>query len=379
VYLEKYVTSLRHIEAQLLRDTHRNTRVLGLRDCSVQRNKQKVFEESDSTLLTPDLREQVIGYTAALAEEVDYVGAGTVEFIFDLQSRAVYFMEMNTRLQVEHPVTEWVSGVDIVAQQFRIASGQSIANLEIRQDGYAIEARVTAERVQQTSARELLFQPHPGEVRACEFPEESGVEVIAAVAPGKFVSPYYDSLIAQVIVHAPDRDSAIVKLRDYLDRVHITGICTNIPLLRRILADDTFRRGDYDTDYLPRFLQRTDAEALIRDIEHSAGEMSSGIDADAIRIDGSDELKVLAPAAAIFYATPAPTEPEYVAVGDRISARHTLGQLEAMKIFTPLKLADFNSEFELYDPNREYEVTRINMSSGQQVNAGDLLFVVKPV
>jgi acetyl/propionyl-CoA carboxylase alpha subunit len=123
VYLEKYVTSIRHIEAQLLRDNHGNTRVLGIRDCSVQRNKQKVFEESDSTMLTAPLREQVMRHTAALAEEVGYVGAGTVEFIFDLDEQCVYFMEMNTRLQVEHPVTEWVSGIDIVAQQFASRPG----------------------------------------------------------------------------------------------------------------------------------------------------------------------------------------------------------------------------------------------------------------
>ncbi len=379
VYLEKYITSLRHIEAQLLRDTHGNTRVLGLRDCSVQRNKQKVFEESDSTLLTDPLRDQVMKYTAELAEEVDYVGAGTVEFIFDLANQAVYFMEMNTRLQVEHPVTEWVSGVDIVTQQFRIASGESIANLEIGRNGYAIEARVNAERVQQSASGELLFRPHPGQIGECDFPQEAGVEVISAAAPGKFVSPYYDSMVAQVIVHAADRASAISKLRDYLDRVRITGICTNIPLLRRVLADQTFKGGDYDTDYLPRFLARTDVDGLIRDIEGSAGEMSGAIDANAIHIDGSDELKVLAPAAAIFYTAPSPAEPDYVAVGDRISVRHTLGQLEAMKIFTPLKLADFNGEFQLYDEERDYEITRINMSSGQQVNAGDLLFVVKPV
>jgi acetyl/propionyl-CoA carboxylase alpha subunit len=379
VYLEKYVTSLRHIEAQLLRDTHGNARVLGLRDCSVQRNKQKVFEESDSTMLTDELREQVMKHTAALADAVAYVGAGTVEFIFDLNANAIYFMEMNTRLQVEHPVTEWVSGVDIVAQQFRIASGESIADLTIARNGYAIEARVNAERVQLSSGGELLFRPHPGQIIDCEFPEEPGVEVIAAAAPGKFVSPYYDSMVAQVIVHAADRSSAIAKLRDYLDRVKITGICTNIPLLRRVLGDDVFRKGVYDTDYLPNFLKRIDSERLIRDIESAAGEMSGAIDIDSIRIDGSDELKVLAPAAAIFYTTPTPAEPEYVALGDRISVRHTIGQLEAMKIFTPLKLTDFNSEHQLYDEDGEYIVTRINMASGQQVNAGDLLFVVKPV
>ena len=379
VYLEKYVTSLRHIEAQLLRDTHGNTRVLGLRDCSVQRNKQKVFEESDSTMLTDELRAQVMKHTAALAEAVSYVGAGTVEFIYDLDAGAIYFMEMNTRLQVEHPVTEWVSGVDIVGQQFRIASGESIGDLPIGNNGYSIEARVNAERVQLAASGELLFRPHPGQIIDCEFPEEPGVEIIAAAAAGKFVSPYYDSMVAQVIVHAADRPSAMAKLGEYLDRVRITGICTNIPLLRRILVDEVFQKGVYDTDYLPEFLKRIDSDSLIRDIESSAGEVSGAIDVNAIRIDGSDELKVLAPAAAIFYTTPTPTEPEYVAVGDRVSVRHTIGQLEAMKIFTPLKLADFNTEHELYDESREYVVTRINMATGQQVNAGDLLFVVKPV
>ncbi|MBX3706458.1 MAG: ATP-grasp domain-containing protein [Pseudomonadales bacterium] len=379
VYLEKYVTSLRHIEVQLLRDSHGHSKVLGIRDCSVQRDKQKVLEESESTMLPEHLRQAVLDFTAAIADEVDYMGAGTVEFIFDLKANAVYFMEMNTRLQVEHPVTEWTSGIDIVTQQFRIASGESIAHLEPGQNGYALEARVTAERVQMGSNGRLQFRPHPGQIVDCHFPEEAGVEIIAAAAPGKFVSPYYDSMIAQVIVHAADRASGIAKMLEYLGRVRVTGICTNIPLLTRILSDSVFRDGVYDTNYLPEFLARTDAQALIRDIEAAAGEMSGGIDRDAIRIDGSNELKVLAPATAIFYTTPTPTEPDYVAVGDRISVRHTLCQLEAMKIFTPLKLADFNTEFELYESEREYEVTRINMATGQQVNVGDLLFVVRPV
>jgi acetyl/propionyl-CoA carboxylase alpha subunit len=379
VYLEKYVTSLRHIEVQLLRDAHGNTRVLGIRDCSVQRDKQKVLEESESTMLPERLKVSVLGFTSAIADEVDYMGAGTVEFIYDLANDAVYFMEMNTRLQVEHPVTEWTSGVDIVTQQFRIAAGESIAAIEPKQNGYAIEARITAERVQVGANGLLQFRPHPGRILDCDFPEEAEVEIIAAAAPGKEISPYYDSMIAQIIVHAADRPSGLAKLRDYLSRVKVTGISTNIPLLTRILADDVFHKGVYDTNYLPQFLGRIDGAALIRDIEAAAGEMSGGIDVDTIKIDGSNELKVLAPATAIFYTTPTPTEPDYVSVGDRISVRDTLCQLEAMKIFTPLKLADFNTEFSLYDENRQYEVTRINMASGQQVNAGDLLFVVRPV
>ena len=379
VYLEKYVTSLRHIEAQLLRDTHGHTHVLGIRDCSVQRDKQKVIEESASTTLPEHLLQEVLRSTADIANEVGYVGAGTVEFIYDLAADAVYFMEMNTRLQVEHPVTEWVSGVDIVAQQFRIAAGESIADLAVRNNGYAMEARINAERISKQGDGGLAFRPHPGNIEECHFPQEEGVEIIAAVGPGKFISPYYDSMVAQIIVHAESRDAAAAKLADYLGRVKLTGICTNIPLLRKILADEVFLAGVYDTNYLPELLQRTDIDGLIEAIELGSGAAGSGIDLDSLRIEASDELKVLAPATAIFYSTPSPSEPEYVSVGDEIALDHTLCQLEAMKIFSPLCLADFNADGDLYDPSKRYQVTRINMSNGQQVNVGDLLFVVKPV
>ena len=185
VYLEKYVTSLRHIEAQLLRDVHGNSKVLGLRDCSVQRDKQKILEESDSTMLPPELRQAVLQYTAQIADEIGYVGAGTVEFIFDLKSNAVYFMEMNTRLQVEHPVTELVSGVDIVGEQFRIASGESIAKLEIGKRGYALEARINAERIVIGAGGKLQFRPDPGQIQQCELPQEDGIEIITTAGPGQ--------------------------------------------------------------------------------------------------------------------------------------------------------------------------------------------------
>ena len=379
VYLEKYVTSLRHIEAQLLRDTHGNTHVLGIRDCSVQRDKQKVIEESASTTLPEELLQQVIRSTADIANEVGYVGAGTVEFIYDLAANAVYFMEMNTRLQVEHPVTEWVSGIDIVAQQFRIAAGESIADLTVQNNGYAMEARINAERILKQGDGSVAFRPHPGEVETCHFPEEEGVEIIAAVGPGKFISPYYDSMVAQIIVHAESREAAAAKLADYLGRIELSGICTNIPLLRKILVDEVFLAGVYDTNYLPELLQRLDIDQLIEAIEQGSGAANAGIDLDSLRIEASDELKVLAPATAIFYSTPSPSEPEYVSVGDEIAVDHTLCQLEAMKIFSPLSLADFNTDGDLYDPSKRYQVTRINMSNGQQVNVGDLLFVVKPV
>ena len=380
VYLERFVTSLRHIEVQILRDRHGNTQVLGLRDCSVQRDKQKVIEESGSTMLPDELDADVRRHAAALADAVDYVGAGTVEFIYDLDASAVYFMEMNTRLQVEHPVTEWVSGVDIVGEQLRIAAGESIETLAFGEDGYAIEARVNAERLIESAAG-LSFQPSPGDIRECAFPDEDGIDVIAAAATGKAVSPYYDSMIAQIIARGPDRAATAAKLADYLDRVVIRGISTNVALVKRILGDEVFLRGDYDTGYLPEFLTRLDAAELIAEIAEAAGDDDAGIGLDAIAIEDSDELKVIAPSTGIFYGNPSPTEPPYVSVGDRVGVDTTLCQLEAFKIFTPVRLADFNAPGQppLYDADREFEVRRVNVPSGQQVNGGDLLFVVRPV
>ena len=380
VYLERFVKSLRHIEVQVLRDHRGATKVLGLRDCSVQRDKQKVIEESDSTALSAELENDVRQHAETLAEAVDYVGAGTVEFIYDLDADAVYFMEMNTRLQVEHPVTECVTGVDIVAEQLRIAGGDSIADLAIGDNGHAIEARVNAERLVEDAAGEVVFQPSPGEIRACEFPAEDDIDVITAVAEGKSVSPYYDSMVAQVIAFAPSREEAAAKLANYLDRVRIRGISTNIALVKRVLRDTVFLNGDYDTGYLPAFLNRLDRAALIAEIADQAGEADALIGSQSIVIEDSDELKVLAPSTGIFYSTPSPTEPPFVRVGDVVDASATLCQIEAFKIFTPLRLVDFNAPGRkpLYDPASRYRVTRVNANSGYQVNTGDLLFVVRP-
>jgi biotin carboxyl carrier protein len=186
-------------------------------------------------------------------------------------------------------------------------------------------------------------------------------------------------MIGRVIAHADDRARAIENLLAYLEHVQVTGISTNIPLLKRVLADGTFRSGVYDTDYLPNFLKRIDAKGLIDDMHEAAGVTGRSIDRDTINIEGSEELKVLSPSTSIFYIAPSPTEPEFVAVGDTIEVDKTLCQLEAMKIFTPLALKDFNNgEDELYPSSQQYKVTRINIESGQQVNVGDLLFVVKP-
>ena len=380
IYLERYVESLRHIEVQVLRDRGGHTQVLGLRDCSVQRDKQKVVEESASTALPAELARAARDHARTLADAVAYVGAGTVEFIYDLAAGEVYFMEMNTRLQVEHPVTERVTGVDIVAEQLRVAGGASVAELQFQENGHAIEARVNAERLAPGGDGALSFQPCPGQVRECEFPSEPGIEVVSAIAAGKVVSPYYDSMVAQVIAHDADRESAAAKLADYLDRVRIRGIATNIALVKRVLRDEVFLRGDYDTGYLPEFLGRVDQDALVAEIAAAAGDDEDAIGRQSIVIEDSDELRVLAPSTGIFYITPSPTEPPFARAGDVVETGDSLCQLEAFKIFTPLRLQDFNtpSETPLYDPAKRFEIVRINVAGGQQVNAGDLLFVVRP-
>ena len=378
LYLEKYVTSLRHIEVQVLRDSQGNTKVLGLRDCSVQRNNQKVFEESASTMLPEALKQQTLDYTHALANAVDYTGAGTVEFIFDLDANAVYFMEMNTRLQVEHPVTEATSGIDIVKAQYDIASGRSIEDMEPQSIGYAMEVRVTAEKAKQGSDDVITLVPSPGLVTEWHLPERDDVELIAMVDKDKEVSPYYDSLIAQVIMRGENREDVIEKLYDYLDQCVIKGISTNIPLLKRILKDDTFRNGVYDTTYLPKFMAQQDADALIAEMEAEAG--GAVLDADALKVEATDELKVIAQSAGIFYTKPSPNDPDFVKEGTEVSVNDTLCLMEAMKMFSQVSLDTFNRRDNvLYDPERRYKVKRVMNANGSQVSTGDLLFVVSPV
>ena len=379
LYIEKFVTSMRHIEAQVLRDTHGNTHVIGIRDCSVQRNNQKLMEESGSTMLSAEMTAQVLENARKIADAVDYVGAGTVEFIYDVPSDAVYFMEMNTRLQVEHPVTEMTTGVDIVKQQFEIASGGSIEGLEYKEKGYALEVRVNAEKAVINAEGEVSFSPTPGEITRCEFPEEDYVSLISMAAEGKVVPPFYDSLVCQIICYGKDRRDAVEKMHSYLDRVVIHGISTNISLVKRILKDSEFIEGQYDTGYLPKFLDRIDANELITEIEEASGTAGAGIDLEMLKIEGSDELKVLSPSTSVFYLTPSPSEPEFVQVGDEVTTGDTLCQLEAMKVFTPLNLNTFASDSgEVYSSQTKYEITRINVASGQQVNEGDLLFVIRP-
>ena len=377
LYLEKFVESMRHIEIQILRDGHGNTQILGLRDCTVQRNNQKVLEESGSTMLTAALKKKAYASARKLADAVDYIGAGTVEFIYDLTDKTIYFMEMNTRLQVEHPVTEWTSGVQIVEQQFNIAEGGSIKDIEIKDDGFSIEARVTAEKAKLNDQGEFDFIPTPGLVTECKFPERDDLEIISAVSEGKTISPFYDSMIAQLIVHGKDRNDAIAKLLEVLAETSIKGVCTNIPLLKRILVDETFVKGKYDTSYLPNFLKSLDSEELVTEMAYT-GVDSANTSIDSLRIEGTDELKVLAPMTGIYYSTPSPNDDDYVAVGSKVNVSTTICQIEAMKLFSQISLSSVTGAGELFEGDKNYEVVRLNQANGAQVNAGDLLFVVRP-
>lgn len=379
LYLEKYVTSLRHIEVQLLRDKFGNTKVLGIRDCSVQRNNQKVVEESGSTMLPPELKEKVLKYTLDLGNATDYMGAGTVEFIYNLDVNEVYFMEMNTRLQVEHPVTEATSGIDIVSAGFDIAAGRSIEDLVPQDKGYAIEVRVTAEKAALDSNGILQLLPHPGMITEYVMPERDDIEIISIAGEGKEVSPYYDSLIAQIICRGQSREDVINKLHDYLaNEVTIKGIATNIPLLTRILKDGTFNEGVYDTNYLPRLMAELDVPELIAEMEAAAETV--GVDTASLRVGESNELKVMAQGAGIFYTSPAPGEADFVKEGDIVTADQTLALTEAMKMFSQLNLAGYNrKDAVLYPEDKKYRIERILNSNGQQVSQSDLLFVVSPV
>ena len=245
LYLEKLIEIPRHVEVQVLADGQGNVVHLYERECSLQRRRQKLLEESPSPGLDPRTREEMAAAAVRLAEAAEYASAGTVEFLLD-RDQGFYFIEMNTRIQVEHPVTEMITGVDLVKEQLRVAAGEPLAikQGEVSQQGAAIEFRVTAENP------EADFQPSPGEIEGLELPGGPGVRVDTAIYDGYTIPPFYDSLVAKLIVWGRDREEAIARGRRALEEFEIGGIDTTIPFHRRILDDDGFRRGQYHTDYL---------------------------------------------------------------------------------------------------------------------------------
>jgi acetyl-CoA carboxylase biotin carboxylase subunit len=247
VYVERYLEHPRHVEIQVLGDQHHRVVHLGERDCSIQRRHQKLIEESPSPALTAQLRSKMGEAAVALASAIGYVGAGTIEFLLDPDGH-FYFMEMNTRIQVEHPVTEMVTGFDLVKEQIRVAAGEP---LSFPQDlnglrGHAIECRVNAEDPYRN------FQPSPGHITAYHPPGGPGVRVDTHVYAGYTVPPYYDSLLAKVIVHGRDRAEALAKMGQALDSFILEGVTTTIPFLSRVIHHPAFVAGKVDTRFLER-------------------------------------------------------------------------------------------------------------------------------
>lgn len=249
VYMEKFIGRPRHIEFQILADSYGNAIHLGERDCSIQRRHQKLLEEAPSPVLTPELREKMGMAAVMAAKSINYVGAGTVEFLLD-QSGAFYFMEMNTRIQVEHPVTEMITGLDLIAEQIRIAQGEK---LQLTQDqvvfqGHAIECRINAEDPERS------FRPHPGRISGYLPPGGPGVRMDSHVYTDYEIPPYYDSLIGKLIVWGPNRDAAIRRMKRALRECAITGVPTTLGFHQKILETPAFLEGEVYTNFVEQMM-----------------------------------------------------------------------------------------------------------------------------
>ena len=248
VYLEKYLAKPRHIEVQVLGDTQGHAIHLGERDCSLQRRHQKVWEEGPSPALNPEQRESIGGIVAKAMAELGYVGAGTVEFLYE--DGKFFFIEMNTRVQVEHPVTEMITGIDIINEQIKIAAGSplSVAQDDVRILGAAIECRINAEHPR-------TFQPSPGRIAYFHPPGGLGIRVNSAAYQGYVIPPYYDSLVGKLIVHGRTRTEALMRLRRALDEFVVEGVETTLPLFRELVRNADVQNGQYDIHWLEAFLK----------------------------------------------------------------------------------------------------------------------------
>ncbi|MGD0365312.1 MAG: acetyl-CoA carboxylase biotin carboxylase subunit [Bryobacteraceae bacterium] len=249
VYLEKYVRAPRHIEFQVLADESGHVEILGERECSIQRRHQKLLEESPSPVMTPELRASMAAKLKEALGSAGYTNAGTVEFLMD-ETGKLYFMEVNARIQVEHPVTEFVTGIDLVKSQIRIAAGEpldEVISLPVQLRGHAIECRINAENP-------VTFTPSPGRITGFHVPGGIGVRVDTLAHTDCVITPYYDSLVAKLVVYGSDRAEAIHRMLRALDMFVVEGIHTSIPLHQRILADPDFQAGHFDTNFIKRFM-----------------------------------------------------------------------------------------------------------------------------
>jgi acetyl-CoA carboxylase biotin carboxylase subunit len=261
VYIEKFINDPKHIEIQVFGDTHGNVVHLFERECSVQRRHQKIIEESPSPSVPQEVRLRMGEASVRAAKQINYVGAGTIEYIFDNKTKEFFFMEMNTRLQVEHPITEIVTGYDLVKEQISVAAGKELSfkQSEIKQKGHAIEARICAEDP-------VTYKPSPGVIRACRHPQGPFLRVDSYAYPGYEVPIYYDPMIAKVITWGENRDEAINRMQRALTEFVLTGIKTNIVLHKSILGHPTFRDGSYTTQFIEKNFEVLEPE-LFKQIE----------------------------------------------------------------------------------------------------------------
>ncbi len=250
VFIEKFMEEPRHIEVQVLGDTHGNIVHLFERECSMQRNNQKVMEEAPSPFLDDKTRQEICAAGVAAARAVNYVGAGTIEFLMN-PDKSFYFIEMNTRVQVEHPVTEWITGVDIIEWQIRIASGEKLGFTQkmIKKKGHAIECRINAEHP-------FKFTPSPGTIELYHAPGGRSVRVDSHLYTGYVIPPHYDSMIGKVITHAREREKCIRRMQRAMDELVILGITTNQELHQRLLANPGFQKADFNIHFLERWLNQ---------------------------------------------------------------------------------------------------------------------------
>ena len=247
LYLEKFVENPRHVEIQVLADEFGNCIHLGERDCSVQRRNQKVLEETPSPILDDKTRKKMGEVAINAVKQIGYTNAGTIEFLVD-KNKDFYFMEMNTRVQVEHPVTEMVTGVDIIKEQIKIASGEvlSFKQKDIVFTGHSMEVRINAEDPDKN------FMPCPGIIKDLHLPGGNGVRIDTAIYPGYKIPPTYDSMIAKIIVHGKDRNESIAKMRSCVAELVVDGIKTNTDFILKILADEDFKNNNYDTSFIAK-------------------------------------------------------------------------------------------------------------------------------
>jgi acetyl-CoA carboxylase biotin carboxylase subunit len=252
LYMEKFIERPRHIEFQVLADEHGNVMCLGERECSIQRRHQKLLEESPSVKVTPELRERIGGILVKTLSNIGYMNAGTVEFLMD-EDGSLHFIEMNTRIQVEHPVTEMVTDVDLVKSQILIAAGEKLSSIitqPVVSRGHAIECRINAEHPER-------FTPSAGKITVFNIPGGTGIRVDTAAYAEGVIPPYYDSLIAKLCARGRDRDEAISRMSRALEMFVVEGIYTSIPLHQRIMRDPDFRAGNFDTKFMERFLEQS--------------------------------------------------------------------------------------------------------------------------